>query len=406
MDVIKPLALAAMLCFVNLTFAADNDIDASAAQSITDDFNTKVQQTLTDHYTQYKGREYFSGATLSVYIPNQPIKNFYIGKLGHHLSNSKVNADTLFQIGSITKSFTAVVLLQLEKDGKLNLSNTMDSYLPQYKKWANISLDQLLNMTSGLPNYSDAPLWNTDQYDDPDHAWTNEELIKYVYPQNQFIPPLKSKYFYTNTGYLLADLIVEKTSNGKFADILIEKAIKPANLTNTFYPVPAFDRSLTSRLAHGYSYNQYENPESLGEEVTNNLSWASAAGGLISTSEDIVKWVKAIFIDNTLLDTNQKQKLTQLVSMKTGKPIQNTTASDAGGFGLGLAQKYEKSLGNYWFYEGETLGFRAIYIYFPCNNVIISAVFNSATNSENDHSKNLVKKVYELILDQHYAKHC
>lgn len=379
------------------------------AQKSQETFDQKAQKLLSTHVQQYKDLEYFSGASLSIYIPKDKIHNFYAGTVSHDANSPKVGADTLFQIGSITKSFTAAILLQLDKEKILRMEDTIKNYLPEYPKWSAIHITELLNMTSGLPNYSDTPLLNTEIYKNLSHYWANKELIKYVYPSENLTPPLKKNYFYTNTGYILADMIIEKITKKSFKDELLTRTFVPAELTNTFYPIPEFDKTVSSRMAHGYYYNQYDNPFLVGADVShNNLSWAGAAGAIVSTSEDVIKWVKALFIDNKILDNAQKHLLMKSVSLSTGKPITKVSAQDPHSFGLGVAEMYNDKhpLENMWFYEGETLGFRALYIYVPCNGVIISTIFNSSTNSENDHAKDLVKAAYQLVIDNNPQLRC
>ena len=145
----------------------------------------------------------------------------------------------------------------------------------------------------------------------------------------------------------------------------------------------------------------------LGKDITeNNLSWAGAAGGLIANSEDVVRWVDALFTDEKFLSIKERSTLQQLVSLNTGKPIDKTNAKNPRGFGLGIIQAYDKELGHYWFYEGETLGYRALYLYSPCNKVIISALFNSAVNSENDHAGLLIKSLYQQLLSDRSDLRC
>lgn len=184
---------------------------------------------------------------------------------------------------------------------------------------------------------------------------------------------------------------------------------KPAGLSHTFYPVPRVDPDQQRRLAHGYNYNQYDNPALVGKDVTaNSMTWARAAGGLISTSEDVIKWVKALFVDNTILDATQKSKLMELVSTQTGKPIKQTTKDDPRGFGLGVIQGFDADTvnGHYWFYEGQTLGFRALYLYKACNGIIISTIFNSSTNSENDQGGKLLIQTYKQIMTAYPEYQC
>lgn len=345
MDKLTQLFVMTALLSVSMAYAKPEPIPA--------DFNVKAQQVLDSYYQQYRNLEYFSGAALSIYLPKEPIRNYYVGQISHEPSSQKITGNTLFQIGSITKSFTAAIILQLEKEGKLNIKGTIKEWLPAYPKWSAVTIEQLLNMTSGLPNYSDTPLWAAKEYQDPRYVWTNEELLSFVYPNNPFTPPLKTGYFYTNTGYILSDLIIEKAAHSPFSKELMNRTIKLANLFNTFYPVPNQDQAVTARMAHGYNYNQYDNPAIVGkDQLSNNLSWAAAAGGLVANTEDIIKWVKALFIDETILDNAQKKKLMSLVSFKDGKPVSQTTETDPRAFGLGVAQVYMKDDNIGRFFDG------------------------------------------------------
>jgi D-alanyl-D-alanine carboxypeptidase len=155
-------------------------LSVAHAKNAHQEFDVNAQQALTQYYQQYKDLEYFSGASLSIYVPKHDIQNYYIGQISRAAESAKISADTLFQIGSITKSFTAAILLQLEKENKLSLDDTVKKWLPDYDKWSAVNMTALLNMTSGLPNYSDAPLWIVKEYNDPQHVWSNSELIEYV----------------------------------------------------------------------------------------------------------------------------------------------------------------------------------------------------------------------------------
>jgi len=255
-------------------------------------------------------------------------------------------------------------------------------------------------MTSGIPNYSDTPLWNAAEFNKPETNWTKAQLIDFAYPKGKFSPPRKSNYFYTNTGYILSDLIIEKASGKSFENLIKNNLLKATDLKNTFYPLPTLNPETKKRLAAGYNYNQYDNPKLVGSNNSNvNLSWAGAAGGIISNSEDIIKWVKALFIENTILNSKQKKQLQDIVSLTDGKPIKTTSEDNPKGFGLGIIQAYNKEIGTFWYYQGETLGFRALYMYVPCNNVIVSSLFNSATNSENDNANILMINTYKNILE-------
>lgn len=400
--------MAALLCFtLQAVYAKMNQAVMPAKLA------SLVQPSLKKYYNKYKNEEYFSGMAFSVVLPKQVIQSYYIGTVSREKNSAPVDANSLFQIGSITKSFTAVKILQLVKAGKLKLTDTVGDYLPQYKKWGHITIEQLLNMTSGLPNYSNSPAWNYHEMKNIRRVWTLKKLIQYVYPKRGFNPPIKQGYDYTNTGYLLAEMIIKKVTHQNFKQAITSSILKPMQLNHTFYPLPKVSAENKKRLMHGYGYNQYDNPGLVGRDMQmNNLTWAASAGGIIANTSDIVRWVQALFINDALLTKQQRQQqqqqLTSMVSLATGKPLAKTTKDDPKGFALGVIQAYNSKVGRFWYYEGETLGFRAFYMYVPCNQIILATTVNSATNGENDHIHLLLQEVYAALLKKYpeYAKTC
>ncbi|QUS60139.1 beta-lactamase family protein [Synechocystis sp. PCC 7339] len=361
----------------------------------------KVQNILDEHYQTYGKDEFFSAIQLSTKVGDGETKTYSVGHKSHSPNSPAIDANSLFQIGSITKSFTAALLLQAEGAGKVTLSDNFVTYLPEYDRWSRVTITQLLNMTSGLPNYSDSPTVNYGFAYSPDRIWRDEELVDVVYPQpNLPAPPLNIGYAYTNTAYTLGGLILEKVYGQSYAEIIDEKLLQLLELKNTFYPIPSYPPGILARMVEGNNFNPYTNPELTGRPFdSSNLSWAGAAGGLVANTQDIIDWVRALFIEDQLLTPEQKEKLTQLVSLTSGEPIAGTTATETRGFGLGVVQGYHEDWGQYWFYQGETIGHRSFYLYFPCNEIIISALFNSAVNDQNNNVKLLLVSVYQALLD-------
>ncbi|MGR8932931.1 MAG: serine hydrolase domain-containing protein [Gammaproteobacteria bacterium] len=373
---------------------------------------SSVENIFKSHFRKYSSIEYYSGAEISVYIPGKEIETYYSGRQSHEANSQDIDASTLFHIGSISKSFTSALILQLEKDQKLALTDNLARWFPKYEKWSSITIKQMLNMTSGLPNYSDTPLWNSTESKDLSRIWTERELINFAYPKFEPAPPLmfsgdKYGYFYTNTGYILAGMIAEKVTGETLKTAFITRLFDAANLTDTYYPVPTIDSIVIKNLASGYNYNQYDDPVRVGVDMrNNNLTWAGAAGGIVSNSQDIIKWVNALFVGNNILDSEQKKKLKSLVSLSTGEPISRTNKEHPGGFGLGIAQRWQKEMGSFWFYEGITLGFRAAYLYKPCNGIIIASIFNSVPDSDHDHIGELMANIYMTILKENPNLDC
>lgn len=376
-------------------------------QTMQDRIHSIMRSSITSYFNKYKDQEHFSGIGLAVGVGQLPIQSTFIGKVSRNKRAPAVTSKSLFQIGSITKSFTAVEILRLVAAGKLKLTDTVGQFLPQYKQWGAVTVEQLLNMTSGLPNYSDSPSWNYFESQNIKRKWSLSKLISFVYPKKKFNPPIKQGYYYTNTGYLLAEMIIEKVMHKPFGNLLRENILKPMKLTHTVYPLPQLSDKNRKNLMHGYGYNQYVNPELLGRDVRlNNLSWAASAGAMLANAPQIIEWVRDLFINHKLLTVQQQQQLTRMASVATGKPLAKTTAEDPKGFGLGVIQAFNSKTGRYWYYEGETLGFRAIYMYVPCNKIVIAATVNSATNGENDHIHELMVSTYQQLLQAYPQYQC
>lgn len=391
-------SLLLVLLFISTAVSAALNKEATVAHE--DPINTLINT----HFQLYSKKERFSAIQVSIRTKDKI--NTYTAGTRSIDSNTAITATDLFEIGSITKSFTAALALIAESEGKLKLDDPLSRYLSNYPHWGYLTLTKLFNMSSGIPNYSNAPKMNYLISKNLQQYWSQTELIDLVYSK-EFNPPRMPGYFYSNTGYVLMDMIFNNAYKVPFQTLLIDKILKPLNLQNTYYPIPTYPTKAMQRLVRGYSYNVFENPELLGRDVTdNNLSWAGAAGALIANSEDVIHWVEHLFLDDKFLTPSQKAKMQQLIAVSTGKAINITDRENSHGFGLGIAQAYNAHMGPYWFYEGQTLGYRALYIYIPCNQVIISTLYNSATNNENDHAHELIQALYSHLLEQDNALIC
>lgn len=366
--------------------------------------SASIDDIISGHLKQYSQLEHFSAIAVSVKAGDK-LNNYAAGQRAFE-GKEPITATDLFDIGSITKSFTAALAIMAEREGKIKLDDKLGSHLPAYPQWGDISLTGLLDMSTGIPNYSDSPTMNYLISKDIRHYWSQTDLVNLVYPKNMN-PPRKPGYFYSNTGYVLMDMILSDLYKKPFKQLLMDKIIKPLALKNTFYPLPKYSSTELQHLVRGYSWNIYDNPELLGQDVTeNSMSWTAAAGGIIASSEDVLHWVEDLFISERLLTSAEKNKMQQMVSLDTGKRIAGTDKNDSRGFGLGIAQIYDEKIGHFWFYEGQTLGYRALYMYVPCNNVIVVAIVNSATNHDNDHAGKLVQDIYQQTLLQDSTLNC
>jgi D-alanyl-D-alanine carboxypeptidase len=397
-------------------------LDFSCAPARADYTATTAQlQQMLDAYVKDRGPvEGFSGVALQVDRGGgHPILAVYSGDNG--LSDKKpIGPDTLFDIGSNTKAFTAVLILKLEAAGKLSLDDTIGRWLPQYSAWRDVTIRSLLNMTSPIPNYSETVEIGEIIAADLHHQFSDKDLIGSVDPANGHHFPLPSGWFYSNTNYILAGLIIEAASGLTYEQALTTMIIEPLGLKDTFYPDgphpgAAALGSQIARVPRALYMLQdclmYQ-PEPchvstlaplIGKDMrTQNMSWAGPAGAMVSTPRDLALWIRALFGKRVIPDA-QLAEMTKLVSQKTGSPLGDATIDDPRAFGLALGRFYFKDQGGrFWFYEGETLGFRAIFAYWPQYDLLITAAVNSqAPNGEDRLGPTLVKGAFTVLSQAH-----
>ena len=322
-----------------------------------------------------------------------------------------VSGDTLFQIGSNTKGFTGALILALEAEGKLTIDQTVGDWLPLYPAWKDVTIRQLLHMTSGIPTYTESlalgRLWVTD----PGRHYTLEDLIDYAYPSATVNLPPNSGWFYSNTNYILAGMIAEKAAAMPYKQALEEKLFQPARLRDTHYEPMVYPDGILARTASAYFFNPdcglYE-PDCkqatlaplMGRDLrSDDLSWAGPAGGIIATPRELARWIRAVFAGK-VLPPKQLTEFLSLVSTRTGAPIAEVTTDDPRGFSLGLVRVLppggKRPL---WFYEGETLGHRTAFIFSPEADVLVAAAANSQPAGPEDKLVPMMLKLYALATD-------
>lgn len=177
-------------------------------------------------------KDHFSAVSLRVtYADQRPDISVDAGT-SRYGGGRPVNSKALWQIGSNTKAFTSVLLLQLEAEGKLSIRDKLGKWLPQYPAWRDVTIKQLLSMTSGIPSYTEQNPFLKDFDANPSTRFTLERLMSYV----EGLPLGPAKYEYSNTNYLLAQMIVERASHDTYQERLAERIIEPLGMNDTCLP--------------------------------------------------------------------------------------------------------------------------------------------------------------------------
>jgi len=215
--------------------------------------------------------------------------------------------DQSIRIGSITKTFTATVFLQLCDEGKVALNDKLDKYFPQVPNAKDITMRMLLDMTSGLGDFLDAPVLDSAFFHvgNGDRKFTDEQILEIsIKLPPVFSPGEQGKWNYSNINYLLLGMIIKKVTNNSWESEITERIIKKLNLTNTEVRTSP---NMPSPHAHGYMRDT-----STGEvkDVTiMEPSITGSAGCMISNINDLTIWSKALSDGTLLSDTMQAERM-------------------------------------------------------------------------------------------------
>jgi D-alanyl-D-alanine carboxypeptidase len=351
-----------------------------------------LRHDLSQYLTAERKAEHISAVSLRVTFPRSKPSIDLAAGTTRFGSGRPVSTSALWQIGSNTKAFTAVILLQLEAEGKLSINDTIGKWLPQYPAWHNVTIRQLLDMTSRIPDYAFQPAFVTALAAAPAARFSAARLVSYV----TGLPLGPAGFSYSDTNYILAQMIIERVTHDSYADQLTRRIIIPLRLRSMCYAPYTCPAADAARMPTGY-FEMSAAPSLLGQPMPPlALTWAQGAGAIVSSLQDMTTWDRDLYLGRELPPRQQRQ-LESLVSETTGQPIARTTPADPAGFGLGVQQLTDRPIGTVWTYEGGTLGYRAEHYYFPDSGIIIALAVNSATDAANDQLGTLAVSVYQTL---------
>lgn len=284
----------------------------------------------------------FSGSIL-VARNGSPVISRGYGMANYELSVPNT-PQTVFRIASLTKQFTAMAIMQLQERRILNVNDAICRYLDDCPSaWQPITIRQLLTHTSGIPNYSSLPDWDEKLSIQP---YTQKEYVKLFRDLPlQFAPGEDFKY--SNSGYYLLGLIIERVSGKSYQEFLNENIFVPLGMKST----GVYNRRpLTPNLATGYywSLNSYVNAPYYG------VAGSNADGGLMSTTRDLLIWDQALYREKLIL----RKSLDELFT-----PFKNDYA-----YGWRIGKKFERQTTGH---AGSINGFSSFIMRFPTDRVTI-----------------------------------
>ncbi|WP_241703326.1 serine hydrolase domain-containing protein [Leifsonia shinshuensis] len=366
--VVVALALLLVGC------AAGGPVRGTSASPVTVD-----AATLKAEFARLAKSLQVPGAAMLVRSPAGDVTATYgVTELG---GSTPVSLADHFRVGSNTKTMTGTVILQLVQEGRIALHDPVSTYLPNVPNGDHITIEQLLDMRSGLANYTATLALNTALDEEPQRVWTPEELAAMGLAEKPNFAP-GDDWSYSNTNTVLLGLIAQKLEGEPLSTIFEKRLFEPLGLNQTALPA-ATDASLPEPYTHGYMYsNNVDTMESaklpadelarakagtlLPSDQTNvNPSWAWAAGGVISTIGDLAKWVEALGGGGLLDGKLQKERLASVRTVPVDLPDPR--------YGWGIAK-----IGQLYGHTGELPGYNSFMGYDPVHRVTIVVWTNLA----------------------------
>ena len=267
--------------------------------------------------------------------------------------NMSNTVDTKFRIGSLTKQFTAACMLQVAEQGKLSLDDKLNKYIPDYPKGDSITIHMLLNHTSGITNYTNLP----DFWPKAILPLSTDSMIALFKNKPLDFSP-GTQWNYSNSGFFLLGVIIEKVSKKTFNDYLLENIIKKLALKNTM--LDNLDSVLTFR-AKGYEKNR----QGVWQHAMQiSMEGPYSAGAIVSTVDDLYYWTKALHNNQVLSAASTKKMLTPY--------------KEDYGYGIGIdSLKAHKRVSH----NGGIPGFASYLSYFPDDDICVAIISNNGSNS-------------------------
>ncbi|EGL19632.1 MULTISPECIES: serine hydrolase domain-containing protein [unclassified Paenibacillus] len=339
-------SLALFVTGTSLMYAAPGStVKAEAAASVT---SSMEAQAKGNHSAVKKAlREALKTGLPGILVKtNENGKRWaYSAGIADLATEQQMETNYRFRIGSVTKTFTAAAVLQLAGENRLNLDDSIDKWLPGVIQGngydgKQITVRQLLNHTSGIADYLKSDKINLME---TRKSYTPEEIVKIGLAMPADFAPGKG-WSYSNTGYVLLGMLIEKVTGTSYAEEIEKRIIEPLELTDTFLPG---NSTVIPGSKHARGYFQPELGKEPIEVTYYNPSVASSAGDIISSAEDLNKFFSALLGGQLLKEEQLKQMLTPV---ETGR-------KDFAGYGLGIYAFTLKNGDTVWGHTGGIPGF-------------------------------------------------
>ena len=323
------------------------------AQAYSQGFETKVDSILQNKFQPDE-----PGGVFLVAKNGQPVYRKAFGKANIEL-NVDMKPEDVFEIGSMTKQFTAVAILMLKEEGKLKLNDDITRFIPDYPTHGyQITIHQLLTHTSGIKDYTHMKSIGSIAQ----KGLTPKELVDFFRNEPMDFAP-GEKFQYDNSGYVLLGYIIERVSGMSYKDFIEKKIFQKIGMNHSCY---ASDREIIKNRAYGYQrhggklYNK--------RHIRFNITYS--AGSLMSTVDDLLKWQEALN-HNLLVSRKTIELAFTNYTLNNGEKIN---------YGYGWHLKTINGLSSRE-HGGSIFGFKSMAVYIPEKDIYVVGLTNCDCNS-------------------------
>jgi len=345
--------LSGLLFFVSMIPGCEKKEERKAVEV---DMQVELQQALDSTFAQFE----INGASAAVYIPGKGIWTGVSG-ISHH--DVPIMPESVFGIGSVTKTFTAVIVLQLVEEGKLRVDDSLKRWLPDFPNIdSHITIAQLLNHTSGVFNFSMHPDFDSLLQVDLTRFWTPEETIMTFISTPYCLPG--GGYNYSNTNYCLLGMIIKEVTGLTISAELRRRILTPLGLNRTFLPV---EEIVSGDIAHPWldidDDGQFEDCFDVPITAAYSIGWT--AGAIQSSARDLAVFSNALLAEKNLLSQSTLDKMLDFY------PV-----NDLGyGYGISITEDFVPGVRGIG-HDGHIYGYSARMVYIPSTGASIAVLVN------------------------------
>lgn len=331
-------------CTFSIGFSA-----SSYAQSL----ETRIDDLILKDFNDKNG----PGGVFMVAHHGKPIYQKAFGKANLELGVD-LTPENVFQLGSLTKQFTAVAILMLEEQGKLSVMDPVAKFIPDYPQGDKITLHHLLTHTSGIKDFTKMKsLADISQKD-----MTPKMMVDFFKNEAVDFAP-GDKFDYNNSGYVLLGYILELVSGENYEDFIQKHIFDKAGMNQSYY---ASDRKVIAKRAYGY----HRKASGYVNKTLINFSLPFSAGALMSTSGDLLKWQNALN-QHLLLNAKETEKAFKRYKLNNGEVFSY-------GYGWHIRDIDKTPTREH---GGNIFGFKSMAVYIPDEDIYVVGLSNCDCNS-------------------------